>query len=167
MPDYRTGPIGPVFTAPFAAVAISTNPYDMFQLLSSASRLELIELSLTQTSSVVSNDQTLGIAVWRGSTANSSGGAAITPININGSTASQSASAGVTGPSTTLASSASQVLVLAEAFSVRDGFRYRPDPLERPLLNSNQRLHVRMTAPSTAMTFYGTATFRQLPKTTT
>ncbi len=95
----QNSPIGPVFTAPFAAVAISTNPYDMLQLFSSASRLELIELSLTQTSSVVSNDQTLGIALWRGSTADSSGGAAITPRNISGSTASPSASVGVIGPS--------------------------------------------------------------------
>jgi hypothetical protein len=92
MPSNNNG--GPVFNVSYSALAITTNPQDMLGFLSSRSRMQLIYLSLTQNSSAVANDQTLGVQFYRGSTASSTG-AALTPVNVLGWT-SPAASVAVT-----------------------------------------------------------------------
>lgn len=168
MPSQNSNPSGPVFTAPISSVALTSGvPYDVFSLVSTAGRVELISIDLAQKSSVPSGVQGPSIAIYRGSTGTSTG-AAITPVNVFGSSKAPSPVATVTGPSSVQISTTSATQVLSDAFDAANGtWRYRPERDARQLLETSQKLHLTVTAPSVGFTLAGTATFRQMAKTTT
>jgi hypothetical protein len=155
---------GPVYVASFAAHAMTTNPFDAVGILASTlSRVAVCEFRIGHQSSAPVS-QTLGIQFLRGSTASSTS-AAITPRHIHGWSGVPTAGSSVTLPCTTLASTTSAVLVQAGAWHLDDSeWVWRPDPRDRLILDVSQRLHIRLTAPSTALPVYGCLTFGELGK---
>lgn len=140
--------IGPIYKAAFSSTALSTNPHDLIGILaSSLSRVAIHEITIAQPSTDSAYDS-LGIQILRGSTASSTS-AAITPRHISGHSGSPTAGSSVTLPCTTLVSTTSAVLLHADAMR-GNRYCYRPDECERPILDVSQRLHVRVTAPSSA-----------------
>jgi hypothetical protein len=151
----------PIYSATFASVSISTAEFDAFGILAPAnSRVVIHEIRLGMQSTNPVN-QTLGVRILRGSTA-ASAGTALTPRHIHGWTGAPSAGSSVTQPSSALVSTASAVLVFADNWHFHDDvWIYRPCPEDRLVLEASQRLHVRVTGPTTTTPIYGTLTFAE------
>lgn len=160
---YGSGDVqGQMYTAAFAAVSMSTNPTDVFGILASSnSKVRVHEIRLGMQSSGPVN-QVLGVQILRGSTASSTS-AAITPTYIDGSTLATVAVSSVTQPSSGLVSTASAALIYADSWHLHDDpWTYCPKRVGD--LETSQRLHVRVTAPSTTTVIYGTMTFEETGK---
>lgn len=158
-------PSGPVYTVPFSAVALTTNPQDLWCLTaSSSSRVVIRELRLGQyTEFGDAQSELLSLTILTGSTAPSSG-SAITPLNVQGHTGAPVAQSSVVGPSTTLASTTSATQRFADVWNVAAGFLYAPMPAERLVVQPSQRMVLRMTAPNDAITINGTMTIQEIGK---
>lgn len=158
-------PSGPVYTAPFSAIALTTNAHDLWCLTaSSSSRVVVREIRIGQyTEFGDAQAELLSLTVLTGSTAPSSG-TAITPRNVQGHTGAPSADSSVIGPSATLASTTSAVARFADAWNVAAGYLYAPLPAERLVLNPSQCMVIRMTAPNDALTMNGTLVFQEIGK---
>lgn len=159
---------GPIFTVPFSATALTTNPVDLWCVTgSSISRTAVREVRFGQFSDAGdANAQMLGVTFMSGSTAPSSG-TAITGLNINRySTAiTPTANFSVVGPSTTLASTASATVIFADTFNLMGGFRYYPVPSERFIIGLSQRFVIRITAATSSYTFNGTLMLQEVGQT--
>ena len=155
---------GNIYSASFSATALTTNPYDVFGLLAPTnSRVVVREIKIGQYSDAGdAQAEMLSVVLLRGSTASSTAGTAVTPVNRKGHTGATSAGSSVLTCSTALASTASAVQIEADAFNVASGYRHYPVPSERLVLEKSQRLHVRITAPNDALTVNGTITFEEV-----
>lgn len=158
---------GPCFSANFNAVSLTTNPYDMFGILPpSNSRVQIVSILLGLQSTDNTKEQILGVQLLRGSTASSTS-AGLTPVNMMG-WSGVSAGSSVTQPSSTLVSTASAVGLFQDVWNTRDAWHFpREDCIPSevlPILDKSQRLHVRITAPSTGTTFSvtGSLQFREI-----
>ena len=155
----------PVYTAAFISAALTTNPYDIVGILaSSQTRVVIHKLEVgIQDATPISED--LGVSFLRGSTASSTS-ASITPTNIEGWSGVPTAASSVTGPSSGLVSTASASLIYALGWHHQDDLLiYEPrERQDRFILAPSQRLHVRITAPSSAIALYGTLTFSEIGK---
>jgi hypothetical protein len=150
---------GPIFTAAFQTTALTANAHDIFGILApSNSRVRIHEVCLAQPSTE-SPDDRLGVRLLRGSTASSTA-TALSPRHIHGWSGVPAAGSSVTFGCTTLVSTASAVLLYADSFFYNI-FNFRPDPCDRPVLDVDQRLHVRITAPSTGR-MNGTITWSEI-----
>lgn len=158
-------PAGPVYTAPFSAQALTTNPQDLWCLTaSSSSRVVLREIRLGQyTEFGDAQAELLSLQILTGSTAPSSG-TAITPRNVKTHSGAPTADSSVVGPSTTLASTTSAVERWADVWNVAAGLLYSPLPAERMVIQPGETLCLRMSAPADAMTINGTLTFQEIGK---
>lgn len=160
---------GPVFSAPFLAIA-STQEVDIFDLVApSSGRVRILEVSITQHSEAGdAAAELLPLQYLRGSTAAGTGGTAITPVNHKGVSRASEATVTVMN-ATTLASTTSAVRMKAESFNVQAGYLDRPfkDGLEHDEcihLNAGERFVVRCGAPADSVTFNGTIRFQELGK---
>lgn len=156
---------GPVFTAPFSAVALTTNTQDMFFVTAnSSSRVAIKEINIAQYSDAGDAEaEMLSMSILVGTTSLAVG-STITPRNVLRHTGAPTAGTAVSAPSTTLSSTASAVLMLADVMNVAAGWRYLPAECDRIVLNPGQKLAVRMSAPNDALTVNGTMTFQEIGK---
>ncbi len=154
---------GPVFTAPFSAVALTTNPYDLFHITAPANaRVALREVRLGQyTEFGDAQAELLSLQVMVGTTAASTG-TAITPSNVLRHTGAPTAGTAVVGPSTALASTASATVMISDAWNVEAGYWLSPAECDRIVLNPGQRATIRMTAPNDTLTLNGTVMFQEM-----
>ncbi len=161
-------PSGSVYTVPFSAQVLTTNPQDLWCVTASTlTRVVIREIRLGQyTEFGDAQSELLSLQILTGSTAPSSG-TAITPINVAGHTGATTAASAAVGPSTTLASTTSAALRFSDAWNVAAGYLLAPLPPERITLAPGQRLAVRMTAPNDAMTINGTLTFQEIGRAST
>lgn len=162
--SYRE-PSGPIFTVPFSAVALSTNPTDLLCVTAgSSTRVVLREIRLGQyTEFGDAQAEVLSLQLLTGSTA-ASAGSALTARNVAGHSGAPTATSSVVGPSTTLASTTSAVERVADVWNVAAGWLYAPLPDERLVLEPSQRAALRMSAPNDAMTINGTLVFQEIGK---
>jgi hypothetical protein len=158
-------PGGAIYTATFSATALSSGQsYDLYVLTApSNSRVAIREIRLGQfTEFGDAQAEVLGILLMTGSTSGG-GGATLTPRNIAAYTGALTASSSVTGPSTTLASTTSAVLRLADSWNVAAGWFYKPDLRERLILGLNQRVVLRLAStPNDPITLNGTIVLQEL-----
>lgn len=156
-------PLGPVYTAAFSAQTLSSNAYDLFTITApSNSRVVIKEIRLGQYSDFGdAQAELLSLTMMTGSTSVGST-SAITPRNLKVFTGVAAAGAAVFGPSTSLASTASAVLNLADTFNVMAGWLYKPDFNDRIELGLNQRLVLRVSAPNDSLTINGTMVFQEI-----
>lgn len=157
-------PNGPVYTASIATTALSTATHDLFVLTStSASRVAVLDIEVTQSSSAPSIAQSLGLSLYRGSTGTGAG-SAVTPRHLDGWSVPTAVS-GVTANSSSVISTTSAVLLHSAALDAAGG-NWRYKPCRPPILNINQRMHLVATAPQTTMSagqaLYITVTFAEI-----
>src|SRR5262249_6594970 len=137
---------------------LTTNPFDAIGILAPTnSRVAIHEIALAVPSTEAPDR--LGVQLLRGSTISSTS-VAITPRHIHGWTGAPTAGSSVTLPCTTLVSTTSAVRLVADAFW-DNVWRWTPEPMHRPILEVGQRLHVRLSAPSTTR-MSGTITFSEI-----
>lgn len=156
-------PSGPVYTAPFTATALTTNSQDLWCITAgSSTRVVIREIRLGQyTEFGDSQSELLSLEILTGSTAASAGSALTTP-NVQSHSGAPTATSTVVGPSTTLASTTSASRRWADVWNVAAGLLYSPLPSERIVLNPDQIMVLRMSAPNDAMTINGTMTFQEI-----
>lgn len=156
---------GPIFSAPFSATALTTNAQDLFFVTApSNSRVAIREIRLGQTSEAGDTEaELLSLTLMRGSTSVAAG-STVTPRNVRGHTGAPIAGTAVSAPSTTLASTDSAALMLADAWNVAAGWWFNPPAAERPVIEPAQTMLLRMSAPADAMTINGTLVFQELGK---
>ncbi len=153
-------PNGPIDIASFQTTGLTTAVHDAIGIrASTSSRTMIHEIVLAQPTTEASDR--FGVQLLRGSTIASTS-VAITPRHLHGWSGTPTAGSSVTLPCTTVASTASSVLLYADA-AVDNRWIYRPEPCERPILDVSQRLHVRITAPSTTR-LNGCITFSEIGK---
>ena len=158
-------PSGPVFTAPFAAVSIgTTGVYDLYCVTApSNSRLAIREVRLGQFTDFADlQSEILSLTLMIGTTSLSSGGAAITPQNVRTHSGAPTAGSSVTGPSTTLASTTSAAVRLADTWNIMAGWYYRPELDERIIINPGERFVLRQTGVTDAFTMNGTLVIQEI-----
>jgi len=156
----------PLFTATFAGVAVSA-AQDAFEITAPAtSRVKVKEVRLGQYSDFGdAAAEILSVTVLRGHTASGSGGSAITPGNMAGWSAAPAAVSAVEANNTTVASGGSPVTLVADAFNIQQGWCWRAwEEYEEIILEVNQRLVVRLSAPIDPLTMNGTLLFEEIGK---
>src|SRR5689334_3240720 len=131
---------GPVFTAPFSATTLTTNAQDLFFVTApSGARVAIREIRLGQyTEFGDAQAELLSLQILTGTTSTGVG-TSITPRNVRQHTNAPTAAATVNAPSTTLCSTASAILRLADSWNVAGGWYYKPDERERIVLNAAQK----------------------------
>lgn len=152
---------GTAYVAAFSAVAVSA-AQDLFEFVTPATcRLELDGLDLGQYSDAAdAEDELLSLSVIRGFTTSGSGGGTITPAPAH--PYDRAAVTVVERNNTTVATTGTTELLLATSFHVLEPLTWRPP---KPIgLKPSTRLVVRLSAPADAITFNGTAYFRELAK---
>lgn len=162
---------GPVFAAPFSAIA-STGEADVFEIVApSSGRVRILGISLTQHSEAGdAASELLPVRILRGSTASGGAGSTITPVNLGcGTRVAETSVIGLsTGSSGALGSTASTTVVHSESFNVQAGFIYNPkvgpDFDSSVWLSTGQRALVRVGTPADSVTFNGTLLFQEMPK---
>ena len=156
---------GAVYTASFSAAALTTNDQDLFFLTAPAnSKVAIREIRLGQyTEAGDAEAELLSLTLMRGSTS-AAAGSTVTPRNVRGHAGAPIAGTAVSAPSTTLASTDSAALILADAWNVAAGWWFNPPAAERPVIEPAQTMLLRMSAPADAMTMNGTVTFQELGK---
>lgn len=153
---------GPAFSAAVTATFSTTNPSDLISILASSLSRVVVSRVVVASPSTAGAPVNMGIELWRGSTS-AAIGTGITPTNHVGWSAAPSAGSSVTGPSTTLLSTASARLLHADALS--DGrFEYKPPFGYEPILEAGQRFHVRGTSIAAAGGANVTLTFVEIGK---
>jgi hypothetical protein len=158
-------PSGPVYTAPFSATTLTTNPIDLFCVVaSSLSRVVIREVRLGQyTEFGDAQAELLSLTMMVGSTEESTG-TAISSLNVKTHTGASTAASLVVGPSTNLASTGSANVHWADSWNVAAGLLYSPLPPERIVVQPGERFNVRMSAPADALTLNGTLVFQEIGK---
>lgn len=161
-------PRGPVFTAPFSATALTTaaSDRDLFCLTAgSSTRVVIREIRLGQyTEFADAQSELFSLLLLTGSTA-IGGGATITPQNVLTHTGAPTAGSSVTGVSTTVASTASAAVKLADSWNVAAGWLYKPELHERIVIQPSARFVLKMVGvPADALTLNGTLIFQEIGK---
>jgi hypothetical protein len=160
---------GNIYKIPFAAT-LTTNPCDLVGILApNNSQVVLREFIVGAVSTSQPQGQLFQVSIFRGSTASSTS-AAITPVQILPQTSPAPCVAGssVTGPSSGLVSTASATLIHTDSWSAafQSYVYFQDDPAMRARCDVSQRLHVRLSAPSTALAIVGTATIEEIGRRT-
>lgn len=165
----------PVFTATFSAIAV-TAAQDVFELVAPANaRVRVRKIFIGQYSDAGdAAAEMLSVQVIRDYTVAGSGGAAVTPANLQ--PWSRAAGASVARNNTTVANTGTPLVLIAETFNVQAGWLWAPsppDPRHRPsyddeyiYLEAGSRLVVRITAPVDSITMNGTLVFEEISKPT-
>lgn len=155
---------GLLFSVSFSAVAVAA-AQDLFAIVASTdSRLEICGIRLGQISKT--SEEAIGVQLIRGYTTASSGGSAATPAPYR--PWSRAAVATARTNDTTLAANGTPVVLLADSFHLLRGWRYKPGhpqagaDQERIFIEKSDRFVVRVTAPATSYSMYGTIVFREL-----
>jgi hypothetical protein len=157
---------GAVYTYSFQATALSSaGPADIFTVTAPTnSRVAIRELRFAQTSDFGdAQAEILSLIFMVGSTSTAPAGTAITGTNVRTYTGTPTAGSSVTGPTTTLASTSSATLLLADAYNVAAPYLYIPPPDMRFVLGRGQRFVARIaTTPNDALTVNGTLTLQEI-----
>lgn len=160
-----------VYSAAFSAVSVAA-AQDLFEIVAPAnSRVRLLEIDIGQYSDFGDAEaEILSLAIWRGHTVSGSGGSTVTPANINpyGGNAGSTVEANNTTVATT-----SGTLLWATTWHVQAGFLWSPGeahargalPFRRHIvIQPSQRLVIRITAPTDALTTNGSVLFEEIGK---
>lgn len=162
-----------VFTATFADQAVSAE-IDLFDILAGEKRLAIRRLVVGQYSDAGDAEaENLGVRLLRGYTTAGSGGSSVTPQNIDsGGPVWTTRQGTVTALNTTLAQDGSPATVWADVWNIAAGLVYPPAfppavllPPEKArliIVQPNQRLVVRQTVPSDALTMNGTIELEEI-----
>lgn len=163
MPGYLNS--GSVFASPFTAFSATTaGGWDLWGIQAGPSdKVAIHEIRIGTSSTSL---YAAALQVIRGSTASSTSGGAIVN-NLKGQTNASTDTSSVTLPSSNLVSTASAVLLYADALPIDNNAPYvlRPSGIDMTpwiILEVNQRLHVRITTPSLAATLSGTLVYEVL-----
>jgi hypothetical protein len=156
---------GNLYKIPFTAT-LTTNPYDVIGITAPNNSQVVLRELLIGAVSTASKDRYLHCRAHR----LSSTSAAITPVQLLPQTSPAPCVAGsvVTGPSSGLVSTASATLIHTDSWSAAfQSYVYcQDDPAMRPRCDVSQRLHIRLSAPSTALAIVGTATIQEIGRLT-
>ena len=167
MSSYRLiEPSGPIFTFAFSAISLSTaGPADLFFFTApSNSRVSVREVRLGQyTEFGDAQAELLPIQLMTGSTGTGAG-TAIVGLNVQRHTGGPTAGSSLTGPTTTVASTASAVVNLSDSFNVAAGFYYKPDWDERIVVPPSGKFMLRVGTPNDALTLNGTIVLQEIGK---
>jgi hypothetical protein len=160
----------PIFTATIVAQAV-TLACDIFEITSpSTSRIRIREIRLGQyTDFGDAAAEILSVQVIRGHrvAGSNAGPTTVTPRNIHGWAGAPTDAASViraydTGVATDTGSGA-QVLI-SDAWNVQAGWWYYPPEEEMIILETSQRLVVRLSVPADALTLNGTLVYEIIGK---
>lgn len=151
----------PVFSAAFSAISVAA-AQDLWEIVAptGSDKVTLRELRIGQYSDFGdAQAELISIQLIRGYTTSGSGGAAVTPVNLE--SASRAAQTTVERNNTTVATAGTGSVLLADSFNVASGFWYRPPEDERIVLISGERLVVRISLPTDAITTNSTIIFEE------
>jgi hypothetical protein len=165
MPEHH----GSIYTYAFNAAALSTaGPSDLWVVTApSDSRLAIREIEVGQYSDAGDAQAEMVPLLFMTGSTSTGGGSAITGLNVrrySGAAAPSTNGGSVTGPSTTLASTASATVIRPASFNVMGGFRYYPVPNERLIIGLSQRFVLRLGTPNDPLTVSGVLTLQELGK---
>lgn len=160
-----------IYTATFSAIAVSA-AQDVFELVAPAtSRVRIREIKLGQyTDFGDAAAEILSVLLIRGFTTSGSGGAAVTPANVQGHTGALAASSTVERNNTTVAQDGTGVTLYADTWNIATTWWFAPSmPSPRQgwwgehlIIAPSQRFVVRITAPADSVTCNGTLVFEEL-----
>ena len=159
-------PSGPVFNYAVSASALTTaGPSDLFCITApSNSRVAVREIRIGQyTEFADAQAELLPLLIMTGSTAISAG-TVLTGVNVRHHSGAPTAGSSVSGPSTTVASTASATVLLADSWNVAAGFYWKPDPIERVIIEPSARFVVRTGTPNDALTLNATLVLQEIGK---
>lgn len=164
MRDNNDGPAGPIFSAAFSAAAMSSaGPSDLFHITASGNaRVAIKEIRLGQYSEFGDAQAELLSLLLLVGTTSAAVGSTITPRNILRHTGAPAAGTAVSAPSTTLSSTASATMMIADSWNVEAGYWLCPAPRDCIVLNPGQRAVLRMSTPNDPLSLNGTIMFQEI-----
>lgn len=152
-----------IYSATFAAVAVTAAQDAFFILAPSDKRVILRYASLSQYSDFGdAAAEILGITVIRGFTAAGSGGAAVTPARRD--TTVPAPGSTVRRNDTTVATAGTTQTLVAETMNIAAGWIWNRPPSEWFVVEPGQGIAVRIVAaPADELTMQGTVIFEEIP----
>lgn len=157
-------PAGPIFTYTFNSFTLSTTgPTDLFCITApSNSKVAVREIRLGQfTEFGDAQAELLSLQLMTESTA-IGGGTVISAYPVRRHTGAPTAGSSVTGPSTTLASTASAAQAMSDSWNVAGGWYYHPEIYERIVIEPGNRFVLRQTTPNDPVTLNGTLILQEI-----
>jgi hypothetical protein len=150
-----------IFTATFSAVAV-TAAQDVFEIVApSNARVRIHEITLGQYSDFGdAAAEILSVTILRGHTTSGSGGSSVTPSNMSGTSGASSATATVEANNTTVATGGSPATLRAESWNIQVPWLHIGD--SNFILETSQRLVIRITVPADSLTMNGTLVFEEI-----
>lgn len=157
---------GLLFSVSFAAVTVSAAEDLISLVTSSRTRIELCAIRLGQVTKA--SEEAIGIQLIRGYTTAPSGGGAAVPAPHRPWSRAAVTTARIND--TTLAADGTAVVLLADAWHLLRGWRYKPGhphggndaDQERLFIEKSTRVVLRCTAPAAGYSMSGTLVFREL-----
>lgn len=155
--------MGRLYSASVAAVSVSA-AQDFFEITPATDKPCLIhEVRLGQYSDFADAEaELISVQIIRGYTTSGSGGTTPTPRALDQVDAA--AGATVEANNTTVATTGTAHILVADTFNVAAGWLFLPTPEMRPRASaaSGGRIVVRITAPTDALTMNGSLIFEEL-----
>ena len=154
--------MGRMYTATFAAVAVTAQQDFISILCTAATPVRLHSISIAQSSDAGdAQDEMLRVRIQRGMTTVGSGGGTMTPCDIANSGTAAVSTARIND--TTIASAGTITIVHEDCFNVRAGWVWMPTPEMRPVCVVSTRIAVGLvTTPADSLTMSGTMYFEEL-----
>ena len=142
-----------IYGIPITGVATSTAELDLWDVLAATSyRIEVLELVLAQSADAGDAEAEMkALRFFRGNSAGS-GGTATTPRPVR----SSSRAALMTATTMQTTGGSGGTVLRSDGWNVQAPYIWRPEKRERILLLPGERLSIRVTAPTDALTLYGT-----------
>lgn len=152
-----------IFSAVVSGVAVAA-AQDVFEIVAgSATRVRLHEIRLGQTTGFGdAAAEGLSVTLIRGFTTAGSGGAAVTPVNLSGHANALPAASTVKRNNTTLAQDGVGAAIFCDAWNIADSWHYAPANELMPIVEKDQRLVVRISAPADEITMNATLVFEEI-----
>lgn len=155
-------PIGQVYTGIISQVSVSA-AQDVFELTCpSTTRVRIREVKLGQYSDAGdATAEILSVQLIIGHTTSGSGGAAVTPRNLNRASTVTAAST-LERNNTTIAANGTAITLYSDVWNIQSGWWYAPSEFEMITIDISTRLVVRITSPVDAITLNATIVFEEL-----
>lgn len=160
-----------IYSATFSAIAVSA-AQDVFEIVAPADgKIAIRDIKLGQYSDAGdAAAELISVQVIRGFTTTGSGGAAVTPNNLEKHTGAPTTGATVARNNTTLAQTGTGAILVADSMNVAAGWALSDvlgpsddafGPQGRIVLQPAERLVVRITIPADALTMNGTLVWEE------
>ena len=158
--------MGHFYSVGFSSADSTAVVKDIFQIKGSSKanfRLRELHLGIISAAMTSSAIETLALSIWRGSSADSVGGATAAPLNLDARYSATATFTTLVNSSSPGSSGAASKLVFSRPWNTQQEYVVKWGERDAPTCVLLQRLQVRMGAPAAAIVIGGNVVIEEVP----